>query len=145
MRYWDSSAIVPLLVDESNTAQCEAWLRSDPQIATWWLSKVECASALNRLRRDGSLNASGIRTALSDLEALSKTFVEIQPIHVVRTVALRLLRIHPLRAADALQLASAALAAGEERGDLAFVSYDSRLTAAADKEGFSCLVWQVLE
>ena len=145
MRYWDSSAIVPLLVDESNTAQCEAWLRGDPQIATWWLSKVECASTLNRLRRHGSLSASGIRTALADLEALAKTFVEIQPNDVVRTVASRLLRIHPLRAADVLQLASAVLAAGEERGGLEFVSYDTRLTAAADIEGFSCLVWRDLE
>ena len=97
--------------------------------------------SLNRLHQDGDLSDSGIRTALGDLETLAQTFVEIQPNDVVRTVALRLLRIHPLRAADALQLASAVLAAGEDRGALEFLSYDEQLTVAADLEGFPCLRW----
>ena len=141
MRYWDSSALVPLLVKEKSTNQCETWLRSDPQIATWWLSRVECASTFNRLNRDGDLKDADLRLALSDLETLSNSFVEILPVEAVRTVAVRLLRSHPLRAADALQLTSAILAAGENRRELEFVSYDVRLVEAADREGFSCIAW----
>ena len=141
MRYWDSSALVPLLVDEANTARCESLLRGDPQIATWWLSRVECASALNRLHQDRSLGVAGLRTALSDLDHLSGTFVEIQPTQAVRTTALRLLRVHPLTAADALQLAAAVLAAGHSRSTLDFISYDVRLVEAAEKEGFKCTIW----
>ena len=141
MRYWDSSALVALLVEEKNTDECETWFSSDPQIATWWLSRVECASALNRLNRDGNLRDADLRLALSDLETLSNSFVEVLPVDAVRSIALRLLRSHPLRAADALQLASAVLAAGEDRRELEFVSYDARLVQAADREGFSCIAW----
>ena len=141
MRYWDSSALVPLLVEEKSTDECERWLRRDPQIATWWLSRVECASAFNRLNRGGDLKDADLRLALSDLETLSDSFVEILPVEAVRTVAVRLFRSHPLRAADALQLASAILAAGENRRELEFVSYDVRLVEAADREGFSCIAW----
>jgi len=145
VRYWDSSALVPLLVGEANTTHCEALLQGDPQIATWWLSRVECASALNRLRRGRSLEDGDLRTALSDLDYLSKTFVEIQPTQLVRTIALRLLRVHPLAAADALQLAAATLAAGNSRTTLDFVSYDVRLIEAAEKEGFRCPIWPEAE
>ncbi len=141
MRYWDSSALAPLLVEEANTARCESLLRGDPQIATWWLSRVECASALSRLRRDRSLDDAGLRTALSDLDDLSGALVEIRPTPVVRTTALRLLRVHPLTAADALQLAAAILAAGNSRSTLDFISYDVRLVEAAEKEGFQCSIW----
>ena len=56
MRYWDASAIVPLVVQEADTAKREAQLRQDGDIVIWWATHVECASALNRLvqgRRDG--------------------------------------------------------------------------------------------
>lgn len=142
MRYWDSSALVPLLVEESLTGACESLLCNDPQIATWWLSRVECASALNRLRREEKLDEHGLRIALGDLETLTSSFVEIQPSRTARTIALRLLRVHPLRAAGALQLAAAILTAGDSsRPGLEFASYDTNLVEAADKEGFRCVIW----
>lgn len=140
MRYWDSSALVALVVQEKQTPQCETWLREDPQIATWWLSRVECASAINRLHRENALDSAGLRVALRDLGELSDSFVEVLPNDTVRSAALRLLRVHPLRAADALQLAAAIIAAGDERA-LEFASFDARLVDAADKEGLPCLAW----
>jgi len=139
VKYWDSSAIVPLLVSEAATDRSGNLLTADPQIITWWLSRIECASALNRLRRDGELSEVGLRTSLKDLEILAKSWVEVQPVDAVRLAALRLLRLHPLRAADALQLASAVVAAGEDRSQLPFITFDGRLLEAADREGFSTI------
>jgi uncharacterized protein len=106
-------------------------------MAVWWGSRVECASALNRLKRDDALGNSGLVQALGDLDALAASWFEIQPSEQVRVRALRLLRVHPLRAADALQLAAALIAAGEEPAGLAFVTSDERLQEAAAKEGFT--------
>ncbi len=57
----------------------------------------------------------------------------------VRNRAIRLLRLHPLRAADALQLAAALTAAAEDPERLHLVSSDDRLSAAAQREGFRVL------
>ena len=139
MRYWDASAVVPLLVNEQASAQSRELLRADGEIATWWLSKVECASALNRLARDGQIPERNLRDCLSDLEILADSWVEIQPVGEVRSIALRLLRVHTIRTADAMQLASAIVLAREDRHATEFVCYDRRLGEAADREGFSVL------
>jgi uncharacterized protein len=44
--------------------------------------------------------------------------------------------VHPLRAADALQLAAAVVAAERDPPSLEFVSLDDRLLEAASREGF---------
>jgi len=46
-----------------------------------------------------------------------------------------LLRIHPLRAADSLQLAAALTVAEQEPSSLSFVCLDQRLAEAAIREG----------
>jgi predicted nucleic acid-binding protein len=53
--------------------------------------------------------------------------------------ARRLLALHPLRAADALQLASALVACDERPDRLPLVTLDERLAAAAMREGFRVL------
>ena len=50
--------------------------------------------------------------------------------------AIRFLRVHPLRAADALQLAAAFVAAERRPSSLELVTLDDWLAAAARKEGF---------
>jgi predicted nucleic acid-binding protein len=136
MRFWDSSAIVPLLVLEGATASRKALLRSDPAMTVWWASGLECASALNRLSREGAMDEAGLTRTLRELSSLAASWFEVQPAEQVRARALRLLRIHPLRAADALQLAAALIAVGEDTGALPFVSDDERLREAAEREGF---------
>ena len=139
MRYWDSSAIMPLLVEEANTKRYELFLREDPYIATWWASKIECASALNRLYRDEALNSKELSQASSDLETLAAGWLEIQATEKLRRRAIRLLRLHALRAADATQLAASLIAADDAPRGLDFVCSDTRLTNAAEKEGFTIL------
>jgi hypothetical protein len=74
------------------------------------------------------------------LAALAEQWEEVQPGEVVRSTAVRLLRTHPLRTGDALQLAAAILAADGDPRALPFVTLDDRLAVAADKEGFPVLV-----
>jgi hypothetical protein len=57
----------------------------------------------------------------------------------VRRSAERLLRTHPLRTAESLQLAAALVAADHDPATLTVVSVDERLNAAARREGFVVL------
>lgn len=136
MRFWDSSAIIPLLVAEPARERLLDALDQDPILIVWWGTPVECTSALARREREGSLTVSEATTALERLRALSNAWQEVLPSDPVRSAAQRLLRVHPLRAADALQLAAALLAAEREPATLEFVSLDERLNAAAQREGF---------
>ena len=139
MRYWDASALVPLVIREPDTSRRERQLREDAAIVTWWTTRVECVSALNRLVRSGDMTEERLGAALRKLDALAAGWIEVLPSERVRTRALRLLRVHPLRAADALQLAACLAACGETSAPLAFLCADERLRAAADKEGLAVL------
>ncbi|WP_018291206.1 type II toxin-antitoxin system VapC family toxin [Verrucomicrobium sp. 3C] len=136
MNFWDSSAIVPLLVAEPATAQMQALARQDPDLLVWWASQTECASALARLERSGALSQEGVEEALRRLTDLAQGWHEIEPCEIVREAAARFLRVHPLRAADALQLAAAFVAAEGRPRSLPLVALDDRLLEAARKEGF---------
>jgi uncharacterized protein len=137
MRFWDSSAVIPLLVGEKASGHRKAQLRSDPRMTVWWGCSIECASALDRLCRDGGLDETGLATALGRLEAFADAWYEVLPTNEVRERAIRLLRVHALRAADSIQLAAALIAASENPRALPFLTADDRLREAAVKEGFS--------
>jgi hypothetical protein len=137
MRFWDSSAVVPLLVREQQTEQRLAQLLDDPRMTVWWGCRLECSSALNRLHREGGLEASGLTRALDALETLAESWLEVLPTSQLRARAMRLLRVHPLRAADSVQLAAALVASSENTAALPFLTADERLAEAARKEGFN--------
>ena len=136
MRFWDSSAIVPLCVEETATDRALALVNEDPEVAIWWATPVECASALARLEREAALTPADAADAFRRLDLLARSWFEIEPHDELREVARRLLRVHPLRAADALQLAAAYLAAERRPPTLEVVTLDERLRLAALKEGF---------
>ncbi|MSU60027.1 MAG: PIN domain-containing protein [Pedosphaera sp.] len=137
MIFWDSSAVVPLLVGEPATAEREGQVRVDPVMLVWWGTAVECASALQRLVREGALREEGARASEARLRHLENHWVEVEPTAAVRRQAERLLRLHPLRAADALQLAAAIVACQHEPATLLFLTADKRLVDAARREGFT--------
>ena len=139
MRFWDSSAIIPLLVTEPQTRLVRDIYGSRPGMLVWWATEVECASAIARRERDGSLPSAPARQALARLDLLKKEWHEIQPTDRVRSLGRRLLRVHPLRAADALQLAAAVLASEGEPSSLEIVTLDERLSEAAQKEGLTAI------
>lgn len=136
MKFWDSSAVIPLLVEEEQAERRRAQLLDDPRMIAWWACRLECSSALNRLRREGALDDRQLGQALARLESLAEGWLEVQPTSPLRARALRLLRVHPLRAADAAQLAAALAASSEEPAALPFLTADDRLAEAARREGF---------
>ena len=136
MKFWDSSAIVPLLVVEQQRDELLALLQRDPRMLVWWGTLVECTAALARREREGALSVAHAGTALERLRDVAVAWQEILPSDAVRSTAQRLLRVHPLRAGDSLQLAAAIIAAEHEPATLEFVSLDERLNEAASREGF---------
>ena len=136
MRFWDASALVPLLTAEPSTKQLQAEAANDPAMLVWWASEVECASAIAHLEREGGLPERAAVEAFARLRQLAGAWYKVEPSDAVRETAVRFLRVHPLRAADALQLAAAFVAAERRPASLEIIALDERLIAAARKEGF---------
>ncbi|MDQ3587132.1 MAG: PIN domain-containing protein [Actinomycetota bacterium] len=111
----------------------------DPVILVWWATVVESVSAIARLERDGDLTSEATLEALERLDALAEGWHEVQPVEAARRAARRLLRVHRLRAADALQLAAAVVAAEGHPASLEVVTLDAWLIEAARREGFVVL------
>ncbi len=135
MRYWDASALVPLVVDELRSEPLRRLAR-DGDIVTWCLSAVEITSAVERRSREGMLAANERRLAIENLAELAEVWTEITAVALVRERACRLLGVHSLRAADALQLAAALVAVGDRPARHSFLCADGRLRDAAAREGF---------
>ena len=121
MRYWDASAIVPIVINEPSSAAVVAMLDQDPHIVAWWTTELECVSAISRREREGRLDAADVASATARLRMLRTAWDEVEPGARLRQTATRLLRVHPLRAADALQLAAAITAADDDPRSLPFV------------------------
>jgi len=112
--------------------------QDDPEQTVWCLSEVEIAAALARREREGA-DAGPIETAREDLSKLVRRWRPVTAVESVRARALRLVRTHPLRAADALQLAAALVASDDKPEGMPFVCLDDRLRDAARREGFPVL------
>ena len=136
MRYWDASGIVALLVRQARTQEMQRLLAKDPAVVTWWGTSTECFSALMRLVREGRLTAEEARQSERRLRQLRDAWDEVLPGNACRQTAERMLRMHPLRAADALQLAAALIAADYDATRFGVVCLDRRLSEAIQKEGF---------
>ena len=138
MRFWDSSALVGLVVDERATPELRRLLDAHPDQTVWCLSTVEIGSALARRTREGFGQEAETRFR-SEWRELSEHWREIASLERVRARALRLLNTHALRAGDALQLAAALIASEDRPEALPFVCLDDRLRDAARREGFTVL------
>jgi predicted nucleic acid-binding protein len=134
--FWDSSALVPILLPEARSEALTTLLAGDKEVVIWWATPLECQSALYRRHRDAPLTSPQIREMTDRLRAFVEHADTIAPTDDVRRRAARLLANHPLRAADALQLAAALIWCEEQPHNETFVCLDERLCAAARKEGF---------
>lgn len=139
MRFWDSSGIVPLLVEEKASDVLMDRLSEDDGVVVWWGTSVECHSALNRRFREGAFPLEGLQTARVTLQGVLSRAFEVLPAEALRTLAHRLLAVHPLRGADSLQLAAALTWAEQQAQGRELVTLDERLRIAAQQEGFSVL------
>lgn len=139
MKFWDASALIPLCLQEQQSSALRKLAQEDGSIVAWWGSPVECLSALARLRREDGLSAVEEEQAQTILRALMNSWTEVEPSMLVREQAGRVLRLHPLRAADALQLAAALVWCQGDPIHHALISLDHRLREAARGEGFQIL------
>jgi predicted nucleic acid-binding protein len=139
MRFWDSSALIPLCLTESSSEDVKRVVRSDEDIVVCWGTRVECLSALARRRREGTLSSDADIKSKAVLSAMAAEWSEVLPGERIRQRAERLLLTHPLRAADAFQLAAALIWAEEMPQGLEIVCLDQNLREAALKEGFTLL------
>lgn len=137
MIFWDSSAVVPLCVDEPRTDETLSLFEADRSMVVWWATPIECWSAVCRQARAGALGDRDWAEAEHRLEQLGGSWTEVLGTAELREHARRLLRRHALRAADAMQLAAAIVwAEGRPEGHL-LASFDERLSRAAVREGFT--------
>lgn len=143
MKFWDTSAVVPLCVIEPSTGTVRSILTRDPSMVVWWATRSECVSALMRQTREGGLRVDGERLARQVLMQLALAWTEVQPSELLRTTAERLLAVHALRAADAFQLAAALHWCQRQTTNKELVSLDTRLRDAAYKEGFTMVPSQI--
>lgn len=139
MRFWDTSALVALVVHEVATPRAERWLRDDPEIVVWTLTRVELLSSLARRRRAEPRAARRLLTARREILEAWSHWSEVTALDLVRRHAERVVEAHPLRAADALQIGAALVAAEDEPPSLAFVTLDEAQADAAEREGFRIL------
>lgn len=136
MRFWDTSALVPLFMTERTTVMARHTLSEDRSVAVWWGTSVECEAAIARGSREGRFLGVPLEPMYADLARMRHDWIEVDATLPTRLVAERLVRTHPLRAADALQLAAAIAAAEGSPATLPFVTGDVRLAMAATLEGF---------
>jgi predicted nucleic acid-binding protein len=136
MKFWDASAVVPLVMAEPTTKTLRRLAAKDAAMLVWWATEVECASAIARLEREGALDESAVTQAFDRLKQLARAWHEVDPSDAIREAAVRFVRVHSLRAADALQLSAAFIAAERRPSSLEVVTLDDRLATAARKEGF---------
>ena len=136
MRFWESSAIVPLVVSEPSSGACRRLLRADREMAVWAFSQTEVTSALRRKEREGELDRPAVDAARGKLWQLASGWLEVQEIYEVRAYAERFLGEYPLRAADALQLGAAFVHADGAPRNRQLVVFDGALRAAAADLGF---------
>ena len=136
MKFWDSSAITPLLVVESDSSLREQQLSADSEMLVWFGTLAEVESSLAQRKRNGELQPDDELRARRHFDELSAHWTEISPTNEVRARAIRLLRVHPLRAADAFQLAAALIFCREQPQHLPFLTANQRLRTAASLEGF---------
>lgn len=137
--FWATSALVPLCCYQPQSAQARQAARTYSRQVVWWGTVIEAVSLLNRLTREATLTVDESRQAFARLDYLRSRWNEVQPTEDVRERAERLLRIHKLRPADALQLAAALVWCKDRPRGRSLIGSDGNLSQAAGAEGFTII------
>jgi predicted nucleic acid-binding protein len=103
------------------------------------MTRVEVLSAIARKKREQPELVALWSRAIRDVNEMAARWTEISDAVATRFHAERIVMDHPLRAADALQLGAALVAADGDPQSLELVTLDRRLAEAARREGFPVL------
>jgi predicted nucleic acid-binding protein len=133
--YLDTSALVKLYVVEEGSTRVQEAVAATETVATATIAFVEARAALNRRRREGSLSRKDYHHTVNELETDWEQYVLLEVTRGVIRRAADLTHIHPLRAYDAIHLASAMALKERIEGPMFFASWDSTLGSAAKREG----------
>ncbi len=135
--FWDSSAIIPLIIKEDRTDQSIALFKKTKKMLVWEFTQTECFSAICKKEKNGDLSDLFLKEALHSMLQLSGLWNEISPLSALtKSLAKRIISAYGLKTLDSLQLATALVACQEDTKRLTFITYDKGLAKAALKEGF---------
>jgi len=136
VRFWDTSALLPLFVEEPATESCAALLSADSSVIVWEGTSVELLSALSRYRRHSSGFDDLWPSVRHEILQRWGSWSRVADLAKASLRAQRLVNVHPLKAGDAFQLAAALVACEDQPQRLHFVTRDGTLATAARLEGF---------
>ncbi len=135
--YFDASALVKRYVDEAGRPEVLRLLRRH-SVVTSAIVPLELRSAVRRRVSDGTLDEERVPEILKRVAAERGFWALIEVSRDVLAAAETLVATHPLRALDAIHVASAQFfAARIAVPELVFVSADARQTAAATAVGMA--------
>lgn len=138
MKFWDTSAIIPLLVNEQYSDIVDPIFTKDSSMIVWWGTSIECISAISRLDRENKITPEEQAQIIARLNELRDSWREIQATPLIKQYAERILQVHPLRAQDAQQLAACLIA--NQDMVIEFLTFDKRLEIAGRKEGLKLAI-----
>jgi predicted nucleic acid-binding protein len=138
MRFWDTSALIPLIMEEDSSGRLLSLFKTDPHVLTSTFTSLEVSSAVWRRRHANEITVAAHQAADELFADLSATWTEVPVSDGEIESAISVMSRHPLRAGDALLLGTAVLAAGPTM-QLVFVTLDEKQRAAARAEGLTVL------
>jgi predicted nucleic acid-binding protein len=136
--FWDSSSIVPVAVMQKASVRVKELTRTYRMVVSWFCP-VEVRSGIARLVRMGEIESKQQAQALVLLDDLRSDWREMAPTDALRERAEAFVERFPLRAADALQLASAWTWCSGHPSERPFISGDTQLLDAARQLGFDAI------
>lgn len=134
--YADSSAVVKYYLDEEGSAETRELLARATRVALSILVRVEVPAAFTRAFRERRLRDPEFTTVLEDFAQDWAGFVVVPLDDALAASAATLVSRHPLRAMDAIHLASAVRFRAILGEPVTFATFDRRLWEAAAAEGF---------
>ena len=135
--YLDTSALVKLYVEEEGSATVREAVARAETVATTVIAYVEACAAFARRRREGGLSRGDYRRTIQELQSDWDRYLLLEVTNELIRRAAGLAAIHPLRAYDAMHLASAKELQERIQGPFFFACWDSNLSANAKREGFT--------
>lgn len=123
--YFDTSAFVPILIDESSSSSCAELWNTAHDVVTTRLLYVETSAALARAQRSGRVSTPKLRTAQDALNELWPEFDVVELDGELSRRAAELALRCSLRGYDAVHCAAAEQLAGDN--DLVAASGDKAL------------------
>ena len=135
MAFWDSSAIVPLCVNQKNSQLARNLWRQFDENFVCRECVIEVSSAFARLEREGKITESGRLKLESRLKFVEKEWIEIESTFRIVEIGRTFPALYGLKAMDSLQLATALVWCKEFPKNKNFVAADGKLLQAAEAAG----------